>query len=641
MPQRGCGKIHAVPRITRRDFLNGVALAVVAGASPVELFARARAPTPYPPGQLGLRGSDPASYEVAHALRDGARFDLARVPVSETHDVVIVGAGLSGLSAALFWRQRKPRARILILDNHADFGGHALRNEFRVGGRLLLSYGGSESLQSPKGLWSEQAKSLLHAVGVEIARFETAFDRTLYPSLGLSRGVFFTREAFGEDRLVTGDPMRMVADDIPPERMNARPAEAFIADFPLSAEQRAPLVALYTAKRDPLSGMSRDEKEALLEKTSYRDWLTRHWRLDERAADAFQGRSLDFFAVGIDAISARDAFDTGYPGFAGLDLERDEEAAMEMDEPYIYHFPDGNASLARLIVRRLIPGAAPGRTMGDVVTAAFDYSKLDRAHALTRLRLASTVVAAHNRAGGVEIGYMHDGRLRRVRARHCILACYNMMIPYLMKGEIASSQADALALNVKAPLVYVKVAVRNWKPWIERRVHEISNPMGFYSRLKLDYPVSLGGYRFPRSPDQPMVLHLVHVPVARGGDLDLRTRLRTARAILYTTPFEAFERAARDELTRMLGPGGFDADADIAAITVNRWGHGYSYTESSLFDTPGSGTDASEIARARVGRIAIANSDAAWDPYAHAAISEAHRAVGELLERVPAHAQSQ
>jgi spermidine dehydrogenase len=627
-----------VLRITRRDFLNGVALAIVAGASPAQLFARSAAPKPYLPGQHGLRGSHPGSFEVAHALRDGARFDLAAVPATETHDVVIVGAGLSGLSAALFWRQRQPRARILILDNHADFGGHALRNEFGVDRRLLLSYGGSESLQSPKGLWSEQAKSLLHTVGVDIARFETAFDRTLYPSLGLSRGVFFTREAFGEDRLVTGDPMRMVADDIPADRMNARSAEAFIADFPLSPEQRAQLVALYTSKRDPLSGMSRDEKDAVLEKTSYRDWLTRHWRLDERAADTFQGRSLDFFAVGIDAISARDAFDTGYPGFAGLYLTRDEEAAMEMDEPYIYHFPDGNASLARLIVRRLIPGVAPGRTMGDVVTALFDYSKLDRAEALTRLRLSSTVVAVRNRAGGVDVGYMRDGQLQRVRARHCVLACYNMMIPYIMKGEIAPAQADALALNVKAPLVYVKVAVRNWNPWVERRVHEISNPMGFYSRLKLDYPVSLGAYQFPHSPDQPMVLHLVHVPVARGGDFDLRTRLRTARAILYTMPFDTFERQARDELTRMLGPAGFDAAADIAAITVNRWGHGYSYTESSLFDPPGSGTDPSEIARTPVGRVAIANSDAAWDPYAHAAISEAHRAVGELLDQAVSHA---
>jgi spermidine dehydrogenase len=620
-----------VPRVTRRDFLNGVALAIAAGAAPAQLLARTAPAGPYPPSQTGSRGSHPGSFEVAHALRDGARFDLGRVPLSETHDVVIVGAGLSGLAAAWYWRQRQPRARMLILDNHADLGGHATRNEFRVGRRTLISYGGSESLQSPEGLWSDEAKALLDALGVNIARFETAFDQTLYPSLGLSRGVFFTREAFGEDRLVTGDPMRMVADDIPPPRMNARSPEAFIADFPLPAELRTQLVELYTSDRDLLPGQSREEKIALLEKTSYRDWLTRHWRLDERAADTLQGRSLDFFAVGIDAISASDAFDTGYPGFAGLGLVRDEEAAMEMDEPYIYHFPDGNASLARLLVRRLIPGVAAGRTMDDIVTAAFDYSRLDRPGALTRLRLQSTVAAVRNRAAGVDVGYVRGGVLRRVRARHCVLACYNMMIPYIMK-ELVPAQSDALALNVKAPLVYVKVAVRNWKPWIERGVHEISNPMGFFSRVKLDYPVSLGNYRCPRSPDEPIILHLVHVPTAHGAGLDLRTRLRTARAILYATSFETFEQHARDELTRMLGPGGFKADADIAAITVNRWGHGYSYTENSLFQPAGDGgPEPSEVARARVGRVAIANSDAAWDPYAHAAITEAHRAVGELL----------
>jgi spermidine dehydrogenase len=637
------GRVCDVRRITRRDFLNGMALAVVAGASPAQLLARTPPDVPYPPAHAGLRGSHPGSFEVAHALRDGGRFDLARAPLAETCDVVIVGAGLSGLAAAWFWRQRRPRARILIVDNHADFGGHATRNEFRVGRRTLISYGGSESMQSPKGLWGDEAKALLRALGVNIARFETAFDRTLYPSLGLSRGVFFTREAFSEDRLVTGDPMRMVADDIPADRLNARSPEAFIADFPLPAELRAQLVELYTSDRDLLPGMSAAEKVALLDKTSYRDWLTRHWRLDERAADTFQGRPLDFFAVGIDAIAASDAFDTGYPGFAGLGLTLDEDAAKEMDEPYIYHFPDGNASLARLLVRRIVPGVALGRTMDDIVTAPFDYSKLDRPGSLTRIRLSSTAVAVRNRPSGVEVGYIRDGTLRRVRAGHCVLACYNMMIPYIMK-ELAPVQADALALNVKAPLVYVKVAVRNWKAWIERGVHEISNPMGFFSRVKLDYPVSLGDYRCPRTPDEPMVLHLVHVPAVREPGLDLRTRLRSARAILYTTSFDAFEQRVRDELARMLGPGGFHVDTDIAAITVNRWGHGYSYTENSLFDAPVDGPGPSGIARARVGRVAIANSDAAWDPYAHAAISEAHRAVGELLDSVSsssAHSRAQ
>lgn len=615
--------------VTRRDFLNGMALAVVAGLAPSEVLALAAAPR-YPPGEKGFRGSQPGSFDVAHAIRDGKRYDLDRVKIGETVDLVVVGAGLSGLAAAWYWRQRRPRSRILVLDAHADFGGHAQRNEFDVDGRRLLGYGGSESFQSPSSLWSDGAKALIAALGVDLARFETAFDRALYPSLGLARGVFFTREAFGVDKLVTGDPMRMVADDIPPDRMNARPIAEFVADFPVPAEMRAKLVDLYTSNRDPLAGKSHDEKEAILAKTSYRDWLIRYWGLDERTADVFYGRTLDFFAVGTDAVSAHEALDTGYPGFAGVGVARDEDAIKEMEEPYIHHFPDGNASLARLLVRKLVPGVAPGATMDDIVTARFDYAMLDRPAALTRIRLDSTAAVVRNRDGGVDVGYVRDGRLARVRAGHCVMAGYHMMIPYVMR-ELPKRQRDAMAQNVKAPLAYVKVAVRNWKPWVARRVHEIASPMGFFSRVKLDYPVSLGDYRFSGSPDEPMVLHLVHVPTLRAPGIDLRTRLRAARAQLFAMPFDTFENHARDELTRMLGPGGFDADRDIAAITVNRWGHGYSYSGSSLFDKEGDDEKIPALARRRAGRVAFANSDAGWDPYAHAAIDQARRAVEELL----------
>jgi spermidine dehydrogenase len=205
-----------------------------------------------------------------------------------------------------------------------------------------------------------------------------------------------------------------------------------------------------------------------------------------------------------------------------------------------------------------------------------------------------------------------------------------MMIPYVMR-ELPKRQREAMSANVKAPLVYVKVAVRNWKPWVARRVHEISNPMGFYSRLKLDYPVSLGDYRFPRSPDEPIGLHLVHVPTVKAAGLDLRTRLRAARAQLYAMPFETFEKNARDELTRMLGSGGFDAGRDIAAITVDRWGHGYSYSGSTLDDKEGDDEKIPAAARKRAGRVAFANADANWEPYAHSAIDQARRAVDELL----------
>ena len=231
-------------------------------------------------------------------------------------------------------------------------------------------------------------------------------------------------------------------------------------------------------------------------------------------------------------------------------------------------------------------------------------------------------------SGQVDIGYVAAGSLHRVHAARAVYAGYGMMLPY-MCPDIGAKQREALAAGVKAPLVYVNVAVRNWQPWVKRGVHEITNPMGFFSRLKLDYPVSLGSYKCPTKPDEPMLLHLVHVPTVPFAGLDQRSEWRAARALLYAMPFAEFEKQVRDELTRMLGADGFNADRDIAAITVNRWGHGYAYGINTLFDEEPD-PPVYAVAHKKVGNLAIAGSDAAWSAYAHAAIDEAHRAVGEI-----------
>ncbi|MGB8326716.1 MAG: FAD-dependent oxidoreductase [Steroidobacteraceae bacterium] len=619
--------------ITRRDFLDGIALAIAAGLTPVKILAQALGQDNYPPGQTGWRGSTPGASAIAHGVRDGHRYAIGTLPIEDTYDLIVVGAGISGLAAAYFYRRRHPAARVLLLENHDDFGGHARRNEFTIDDRLLIGYGGSEAIQSPASEWSATALGLLKHLNVDLDRFETAFQRDLYPGLGLSRGLFFTREAFGTDRLVRGDPMRMVADDIRPRQLNARPIADFVADCPLTSEQKNKVVALFTEQRDVLAGNSLKQKARIIERTSYRDFIRHYWGLDDTTANSFQGRSNDFFALGLDAVPASDAKGTGYPGFQGLGLPRDAEVEAAFDDPYIYHFPDGNASIARLLVRRLIPGAAPGSGMDDIVTARFDYSKLDRPGSPVRLRLGSTVVALRNRSSGkVDVGYVRDGAVHRAQARHVIYAGYGMMLPYVCP-DIGVSQKAALAAGVKAPLVYVNVAIGNWRSWVKQGVHEITNPMGFYSRVKLDYPVSLADYRCPTRPDEPIVLHLVHVPtLAPGSGADQRSAWRAARAQLYAMTFDDFERHVRDELTRMLGDGGFDATADIRAITVNRWGHGYAYGFNSLYDSERD-REMPRRAHQPVGRIGIAGSDSAWSAYAHAAIDAAHRAAAEITDR--------
>ena len=254
------GVVRYAMSITRRDFLNGVALTVAAGLTPAAQLAAQ--PARYPPALLGLRGQHEGSFETAHAFaREGRRFDFSSLPVEERYDLVVVGGGLSGLAAAWFYRRQIPQARILVLDNHDDFGGHAKRNEFTVGGRRIIGYGGSQSFQSPNALFGPVAKDLLRELGVDIKRFETAFDRDLYPSLGLSRGLFFSREAFG---LRSGGGRRTAVQ----RRRDGTQAEQRQAALRvrggvsgLGGEQgaipRAPFIAARSARRPQPAGQAR------------------------------------------------------------------------------------------------------------------------------------------------------------------------------------------------------------------------------------------------------------------------------------------------------------------------------------------------------------------------------------------------
>jgi spermidine dehydrogenase len=629
--------------LTRRDFLNGTALAIAAGLTPADQLAAD--PARYPPALTGMRGQHPGSFETAHAFAwRGERFGIDGAAPDEHYDLVVVGGGISGLAAAYFYRRAAgANARILILDNCDDFGGHAKRNEFSLK-RLLIGYGGSQSIQSPKTLWSDTAKGLLRDLGVDVARFNTAFDRGFYHSLGLSHGVFFDRETFGRDTLLPHDVLLSRGDAARSQ------LESFIAAMPIAETSKTQLRALYDAKRDPLAGKSLDEKRQILKQTSYRDYLIKTWGCSEEVANCFQGRPLGFFGLGIDAVAAADLRDFGYPGFAGLGFSNEEPA--EWREPYIYHFPDGNASLARLLVRALIPDIAPDETddkrngkggdrstgktggapMDAIVLAGFDYDRLDRDANDVRIRLDSTVIDVRQNGERVSIGYVRAGAPHRLTAKHAVLACFHMIIPYLMP-ELPAEQRAALSKNVKTPLVYTNVVVRNWQAFLKLQVSQIAAPTAFFSEVALDFPVDLGGYRHPRDPADAIVLHLEHVPGAPNSGLDARAQFRAGRQKLLTMTFADFETRIRDQLDRMLGPGGFASERDIAAITVNRWAHGYGYVANSLFDPDDYEKRVLDVARRTAGRVAIANSDAGGDAYAHLAIDQAGRAVHDLLGR--------
>jgi spermidine dehydrogenase len=250
-----------------------------------------------------------------------------------------------------------------------------------------------------------------------------------------------------------------------------------------------------------------------------------------------------------------------------------------------------------------------------------------------RIRLNSTVVRAANAGDrGVEVTYVRGGKLRSVRGRACIMACWSTVIPHLCR-DMPESQRDALAFAVKVPLVYTSVFVRDWKPWKGLGIRGVSCPGAYWSSVRLDVPVNVGGFRCTTDPAQPIVVKLTRVPCEAGRPA--RDQHRAGRQELLDTPFDEMERAIRDQMTRILGGGGFDAARDIRAITVNRWPHGYAYQYNALFDRFWlEGSEAPcERARRPFGRIFIANSDADAYAYTDSAIDQAHRAVGEALGR--------
>lgn len=639
--------------ITRRDFLDGavvaftgaVAASTVGAVKPVlAAITPPGASSDYPPMRQGMRGFDQGAVDAGHAVRDGNKFAAAS-DTGEVYDLIVVGAGMSGLAAAAFYRKQIPNSKVLILDGCEDFGGHAMRNEFDVDGRLLIARAGTHRLWSPN-TFPPECKELLRDIGIDSSRYYQAVDAHPDPikALGLKDGLFFAKEAYGVDRLIVDSPLTSPSGATrPPTIADRQKFVDFFAKAPFSADAKTGLLELYTGKKDYMPGMSTQAKIRQLRQMSYMDYLAKVVRLhaDALAYVKTVGGSGGNQGAGPDTYSAWYARRRGAVGFGGMGLPKPSQNSNLTKDPGRHiQFPDGAAGASRLLVRLLIPDALSGNTMEDSVTRRVIYENLDRPSNEVRIRLRSTVVNVRHlgelpTAKEVQVSYVREGKVLTARAHAVVMACFNNIVPHLVP-DLPEPQKTALRMAKRKPLVIVNVAVRNWRAFSKLGVSSINCPGMFFSSFSLDPNVSLGGYRNPSNPDEPNVITMSlsnSILEAPGSGLPPREQWMVARAQLLAIGFETFESNIRTQLDRVLGPGGFSSKRDLAGITINRWGHGYSAGTNELYDPDYSHRDDAPwiVGRQRFGRIAISNSDAAAVSLVQAAWQQSHRAVNELI----------
>ncbi len=629
-------------KITRRDFLDGVAMmGGMAALSPLHVFGEHTQEElsvgVYPPTLTGLRGNHPGSYDVAHALARGGQRPTQFEEVDDVYDLVVVGAGISGLTAAYLFRKRfGAAAKILLLDNHDDFGGHARRNEFTADGRTLLGVGGSLNLE--QAAMSDSARSLLEEIGVDFTSLRQGIepDYVIYDPMS-SHGLYLNASVYGTDRAMNGQWNLTWA--------GAGDFQSAIRSLQLPPSDEQGLINLISGEQDFLPGMSAQEREQFMHSTSYESFLSEHVGLSPGAVQITEPWIKALFGVSVASVSIYEALYTGAPGAAALlpptseasdaDPENAETQAPEAENPDADRYPiypDGNASVARLLVRHLIPAVAAANTEENIVTSTFDYTQLDREGAPVRLRLNSTAVNVRNRDDGlVDASYVVAGKAQTVRAKHCILAGYGGMVPHLCP-ELPPAQKESLAYGVKVPFICTNVLLRSGAAVRKAGVSGYQCPGSFYSLVATAPPVSQGNFQPLTKLDDPIVVWMIHAAAPpASGDQSSRDLYRLGRHQLLSMSFEDIEAATLSQLSGMFGATGFNAETDVEGITANRWAHGYAYEYMELHDPAWpEGEAPHELGRAPIGRISIANSDSEAHAYVQSAIDAAIRAVGEV-----------
>ena len=459
------------------------------------------------------------------------------------------------------------------------------RNEFTVDQQTMIGLGGSTFLNDPAGL-ADEIKSLLVDLNIDVNKlidanrlYDFYIEDNETPERVALKGIFFPKHEFGENVLTEDFLFPLWGREAMAEEI-----AAVIDSYPLSVRSKAAFLRLISGDFEFMPDASVELRSEALQAMPCEDFLRNVIGFEQDGVLALRDISRVKFSYSNDVLSIYEYITTDFlaatVGYALLLTGRGDATLEGEYEDYIYkfthHFPDGNGGVARCLVRSLIPESAPGSDMDDVVLARFDYTKLDRYSSKVRIRLNSTAVDVRNTDDGfVDVTYVTRGEeKKKVRGKHAILACYNMVIPHICP-EVSGHQAKALRQGEKPPMCAINVAVNNWKFVEKAGFYTIYAPESFCSNIWMNFPLHAGGYEFTRSSSDPALIHIFHMPNVNRRFDHPKDQAREGRRKLLSMSFTDFETAIVSQFEDMWGEFGFDAKNDIEAITVNRWSHGY------------------------------------------------------------------
>jgi spermidine dehydrogenase len=624
--------------ITRRDFLGstllGAGAALLEGVSPAQILGASGEDDWSGYGGIGdYRHSNGNTLEVlqaGHRMRDGAYNSLLANPIDtgEIYDCVVVGGGISGIAAALFFQRLAGTGKsCLILENHPIFGGEAKQNEFEVDGKRLIAHQGSAIylVPYPHSFIARFYDSIsLHTPKLSYQKWSgsqppMAISRTPYDSAGLGRGqyAFWFGAKFGQK------PGMWIVDPVGKKLQGA----------PISETARQELARWFSGKSSDGSKFEPpkyegDEISRQLDSITLEQHIMQRSGLSQETIRTFlspvEGGGS---GLGPDALSA-------YCDYAADLLHPLDDGSGEA----VQMFPGGNTTIARLMAKTLIPNCIDGpATVEGVSRNAVKLEALDTGDAAARMRLSATVISIHHdgdpaKAEFLTITYAKDGKVFRVKARSAVVAGGSWTAKHIIT-DLPAAQRQAYAQFYRSPCMMANVAVRNWRFLQKMGITGCRWFEGIGNYMDVRRLATVGIDDATISPDSPIVLTL-KVLYAHPG-LPTEEQGRRGRAEMLGTSFRDYEQRIREQFDAMFAHVGFDAKRDIAAIILNRWGHAYLNPQPGFFFGSNGKPAPREVLRgAPFGRIAFANTDLAGAMDHRYSILEAHRAVSQLVDQV-------